>query len=91
MKLWRGAQPPYRELGVDARWEHCLVVIDANGNIVEQWTQWDKIMRRPHHVTINPYDPDKNLWLVDDPAAPEGFRESCLIRVRMAGQTTSTH
>jgi hypothetical protein len=29
--------------GVDARWEHCLTVVDAQGDIVEEWTQWDKI------------------------------------------------
>src|SRR3990170_926780 len=28
---WQG------KLGVDARWEHCLMAIDANGNITEQW------------------------------------------------------
>jgi len=40
--------------------------VDANGNIIEQWTQWDKIMKRPHFVTINPYDPEKHVWVVDD-------------------------
>ncbi len=60
MKLWKGT------LGVDAKWEHCLTVVDSNGNIVEQWTQWDKIMKRPHYVAINPYDPEKHVWLVDD-------------------------
>jgi hypothetical protein len=60
MKLWKGT------LGVDAKWEHCLTVVDANGNIVEQRTQWDKIMKRPHYVAINPYDPEKHVWLVDD-------------------------
>jgi 6-phosphogluconolactonase (cycloisomerase 2 family) len=59
-KLWRGT------LGVDAKWEHCLTVVDANGNIIEQWTQWDKIMKRPHFITINPYDPEKHVWVVDD-------------------------
>jgi len=65
-RLWRGDKPPYRELGVDARWEHCLLVVDANGTINEQWTQWDKIFKRPHFITINPYDPEKNIWVVDD-------------------------
>jgi hypothetical protein len=59
-KLWKGT------LGVDAKWEHCLTVVDANGNITEQWTQWDKIMKRPHFITINPYDPEKHVWVVDD-------------------------
>ncbi len=59
-KLWKGT------VGVDAKWEHCLTVVDANGNIVETWTQWDKIFKRPHYVTINPYDPEKHVWVVDD-------------------------
>jgi len=59
-RLWKGT------VGVDARWEHCLTVVDANGNIIEQWTQWDKIFKRPHFVAINPYDPDKHVWVVDD-------------------------
>ena len=59
-KLWKGT------LGVDARWEHCLTVVDGEGNILETWTQWDKIFKRPHYVTINPYDPEKHVWVVDD-------------------------
>ena len=60
MKFWKGT------VGVDAKWEHCLTVVDASGNIVEQWTQWDKIFKRPHFIAINPYDPDKHVWVVDD-------------------------
>ena len=59
-KLWKGT------VGVDAKWEHCLTVVDGNGKIIEQWTQWDKIFKRPHYVTINPYDPEKHVWVVDD-------------------------
>jgi peptidylamidoglycolate lyase len=57
---WKG------KMGVDARWEHCLVVLNAAGEIVEQWTQWDANYRRPHSVAINPYDPEKHVWVVDD-------------------------
>ncbi len=59
-KLWKG------KLGVDANWEHCINVIDGNGNIIESWTQYDKILKRPHFVAINPYDPEKHVWIVDD-------------------------
>jgi peptidylamidoglycolate lyase len=52
--------------GVDYRWEHCIVVVDANGNLIEDWTQWDKMLRRPHSVYISPYDPEKHVWIVDD-------------------------
>ena len=56
----------YGKLGTDANWENCIVVINSNGDIVERWTQWDKILKRPHFVTINPYDPEKHVWVVDD-------------------------
>jgi hypothetical protein len=66
MELWRGSAPPYRELGVDARWEHCIVVVDAQGNIIEEWLQWDKMFKRPHSVYVSPYDAEKHVWIVDD-------------------------
>ncbi|MGA3157900.1 MAG: hypothetical protein ABSE43_10060 [Steroidobacteraceae bacterium] len=53
-------------VGVDAKWENCIVVADGSGNIIERWTQWDKILQRPHFITINPYDPEKHVWVVDD-------------------------
>jgi DNA-binding beta-propeller fold protein YncE len=56
----------YGTMGVDAKWENCIVVIDSQGNIVERWTQWDKILKRPHFVAVNPYDPEKHVWFVDD-------------------------
>jgi len=59
-KNWSGTK------GVDARWEHNLVVVDAEGNISEQWTQWDSLLKRAHAVYINPYDPEKHVWVVDD-------------------------
>ena len=59
-KYWKGTK------GVDARWEHNLVVVDADGIITEQWTQWDSLIKRAHAVYINPYDPEKHVWVVDD-------------------------
>jgi sugar lactone lactonase YvrE len=59
-KLWKGT------VGVDAKWENCILVADADGNIIERWTQWDSILKRPHYVTINPYDPEKHVWILDD-------------------------
>jgi len=59
-QAWKG------RMGIDARWEHCLVVIDAQGNITESWTQWDSLFKRPHAIYENPYDPEKHVWVVDD-------------------------
>jgi len=65
-EAWQGKGPNRRELGVDARWEHCLVVVDGQGNIIEEWTQWDNMFKRPHAVYISPYDAEKRVWIVDD-------------------------
>ena len=48
---------------------NCLVVVDANGKAVESWTQWDHLFadgRGPHSVLMSPYDPEHNVWAVDD-------------------------
>jgi sugar lactone lactonase YvrE len=52
--------------GVDFLWENCILVINRNGDIIENWKQWDKMLRRPHSVYISPYDPQKNVYIVDD-------------------------
>lgn len=57
---WKG------KFGVDARWEHCLLVINAAGDITEAWTQWDALFKHPHAIFENPYDPEKSVWVVDD-------------------------
>ena len=59
-QAWKG------RMGIDARWEHLLVAVDAKGNITEQFPQWDSLFRRPHAIYINPYDPQKHVWVVDD-------------------------
>ena len=30
------------------------------------WMQWDASLQRPHFVAISPYDPEKNVWIIDD-------------------------
>ena len=52
--------------GVDFLWENCILVINRNGEVVESWKQWDKMLRRPHSVYVSPYDPQKHVWVVDD-------------------------
>ena len=44
--------PPYRELGRDAEWKNCLVIVNRQGKIQEVWSQWDKQFRRPHSIYI---------------------------------------
>jgi DNA-binding beta-propeller fold protein YncE len=48
-----------------------IVVVDGQGNLLESWKQWDSLYqyaggRGPHKLRIDPYDPEKHLWVVDD-------------------------
>ena len=42
-----------------------IVVADGNGNIVEQWTQWDSILTLPHQAYVSPYDRERHVWVID--------------------------
>jgi len=66
MQAWDRAG---NKMGVDARWEHNILVFDGQGNLLPDtanFMQWDAMMQRPHSITINPYDPTKAVWFVDD-------------------------
>jgi hypothetical protein len=62
--------------GQDYRWRHIITVFDSKGNAKEAWTQWDSLFKpenpnvlsqgRVHKIFINPYDPEKRVWCVDD-------------------------
>ncbi len=50
------------------RWDHIVNVVDRNGKLIESWEQHHKLFVRPHRVLVNPYDPERHVWLVDDGA-----------------------
>lgn len=55
--------------GGKPRWEHCILIADAHGKIVDAWTQYDEMFsggRGPHKIKISPYDPEKHVWVIDD-------------------------
>ena len=43
--------------GIDSRWEHLVLVFNSKGDIVEQWTQWDKMFRAPARDLHQPVGP----------------------------------
>ena len=52
-------------------WEHCLYTLDGDGNVREMWDQWDHLCEGsdgpgPHRLLINPYDPERRVWLVNE-------------------------
>jgi hypothetical protein len=42
-----------------------IVELNGQGDIVKRWTQWDTLVGFPHQVYINPYDPERHIWVVD--------------------------
>jgi DNA-binding beta-propeller fold protein YncE len=64
--------PPTRSFGVPPGPEappstahHYVMILDGNGNVVEEWSQWNELFKMPHRVAISPYDPERNVWIVD--------------------------
>jgi hypothetical protein len=51
--------------GSSLRMQNLITVVDRNGNMVENWSQWDSVMTQPHRIAIDPYDPDRHVWVVD--------------------------
>ena len=44
---------------------HFILVVDGTGKVIEDWSQWNSLFGFPHAVRINPYDPDKHVWVVN--------------------------
>ncbi len=52
-------------------WRNCLYALDGDGNVVENWTQWDVLCADsdgpgPHRLRISPYDPEKRVWVINE-------------------------
>lgn len=58
--------PRAAPFSTDGRKEHLLFVVDAAGNVVEAWAQHDALIRGPHAVVCNRYDPAQHVWVVDN-------------------------
>jgi hypothetical protein len=58
--------------GWERRWEHSIIVVDGEGNLVDEWPHLDQMFsqqpcgRGPHQIKISPYDPEKHVWIIDD-------------------------
>ena len=48
-----------------AKIAHQLYVVNRSGAVVEDWTQWSALFGSMHDVSINPYDPEQHIWVVD--------------------------
>lgn len=61
----RGVLPGQVQPGQATEDKHLIMVLDSEGNLIEEWKQWDKLIKIPHSVKISPYDPDRSVWVVD--------------------------
>jgi hypothetical protein len=62
---------PAAKRGWERRYHHVIFVVDRDGKMVQSWPQHDKLFemtcgRGPHKIKMNPYDPDKHVWVFDD-------------------------
>jgi hypothetical protein len=52
-------------------WNNCLFIVNADGEPIEVWDHLDYLCEGsagpgPHRIRINPYDPEKRIWLVNE-------------------------
>jgi hypothetical protein len=62
----------------EMRRHHLVFAVDGTGKTIVEWLQHDKYLapprgtglgemgRGPHKILMNPYDPEKHIWIVDD-------------------------
>ncbi len=46
-----------------------IFIVDGDGELIDAWTQWDYLFEGtagPHKVAIDPYDPERRVWVVND-------------------------
>ena len=51
-------------------WQNCLFEMDANGELLSVWDHLDYLCEGadgpgPERIRVNPYDPDRKLWVVN--------------------------
>ena len=42
-----------------------LMVLNGDGQMVENWKQWNDLISIPHSLMFDPYDKERHLWVVD--------------------------
>jgi hypothetical protein len=62
---------PVEKRGWERRYHHSILVVNKEGKMVQWWKDLDpmfegKCGRGPHKIKMNPYDPEKHVWIIDD-------------------------
>src|SRR5262245_27137468 len=67
LPLRPAAQP--QQVGHKHRQEHTIMCFDRDGRLVDSWPQHDKLIVGPNRIRIDPKDPDKAVWVVNNRSA----------------------
>jgi len=51
------------------RWEHVITVYDREGKLIESWERHIDKIKSPNRIQVNPFDPEKHIWIVDQGGA----------------------
>jgi len=63
---------PVAKRGWERRWHHSVFIVNRDGKLVSEWPHLEKMFaqdpcgRGPHKIKMNPYDPEKHVWIIDD-------------------------
>lgn len=47
---------------------HFILVLNGDGQVIEDWSQWSGLFGSPHSIKISPYDREKHVWIVNSDA-----------------------
>ena len=65
-------EPTANKRGWERRWHHSVFIVNREGALVGEWPHLEKMFaqdrcgRGPHKIKMNPYDPEKHVWIIDD-------------------------
>jgi DNA-binding beta-propeller fold protein YncE len=62
------ARPPGNctsERSVPGSHSHFILVLNENGEVIEDWSQWNSLFGMPHAVKVSPYDPERHVWVIN--------------------------
>ncbi|MGE0284601.1 MAG: peptidyl-alpha-hydroxyglycine alpha-amidating lyase family protein [Rhodospirillaceae bacterium] len=45
--------------------DNIILVLNGDGKVTENWSQWNKDITFAHNIAISPYDPDRHVWVMD--------------------------
>jgi hypothetical protein len=62
---------PTQARGWERTMKFVIFVVNREGHLIDAWRQHDDLFedfcgRGPHKIKINPHDPEKHVWVIDD-------------------------